>query len=512
MDTTRHVRSGGDFKNDHHQEQYDNRGAYDSNAVHKNSAFIERGKEGKSQHKSGHISTDYATGQPISKNQNPNLDHVISGKSLHENKIRAGLTPHLETGDLAANEHNLFYTSESINKSKGAKSPEQFATYCEKNRSQWQDTVSKLEKKSQQTVLTDKERKNLKKNKELLNVDPEKVRTQGEKSQKHVNHQIDRNYYTSKDFWKTSGVSALKGGGMMALKQGTGLILIAGFEEISIEWPHLVQKWKNASDGLSEAITATCEHLNLALTRAFTKLKENAGETLKQILKSFGSGLLAEITTIIIDVFVGTLKSLVRMIRNLWTTLTNAIEVLVLNPKNLGAEEKIKAVLEILAVGTGAILQPIIAELIDKALAPYLFSSGANIIREIFAQFIGIAAGGLVSVTLLHFIENSPLAQKIISIIIKAQQITLDVCKQIGNLIGISGEELFKSRQSLLLIAGATVGIVTSGIILAIFNPNMNVVSTIVGSALAGAAVGGAIALTTNDNQETQRSLLPKIP
>ena len=102
------------YDREHQGETYEDIGK----KVMQDPKYKEANKAMKEQQQSGNLKDEY-TGKNINKNDNANLDHVVSRKEIYENARRkqAGIN----TEDLANKDENLKPTNESLNKSKGAK-------------------------------------------------------------------------------------------------------------------------------------------------------------------------------------------------------------------------------------------------------------------------------------------------------------------------------------------------------------------------------------------------------
>ena len=160
----------------------------------------------------------------LGRKDKSNLDHVIPIKMTYLDAGR--LLADIETKDLANISENLTPTSESVNKSKNAKSPEKFVSYLEKNTLQRRAKIQKLNDKP---ILTHKERNELNKLNTLESVDTEKVIEIGIKAQEAQDKRVNDEYYSSKKFkinrLETSAIEGVK----MGAQQAFGLLLIELF-------------------------------------------------------------------------------------------------------------------------------------------------------------------------------------------------------------------------------------------------------------------------------------------
>jgi hypothetical protein len=114
---------------------------------------------------------------------------------------------------------------------------------------------------------------------------------------------------------------------------------------------------------------------------------------------------------------------------------------LTFNPDNLGAEEKLAAVMRIVSVAVGGVIQPLVAEVIDKFITAY--GPGLpGFVREVLSQFAGAALGGIVSVSLLYAIDHSPIVAAIVAAARQAGAFTDAVYQQIAHFTGLTWQAL----------------------------------------------------------------------
>ena len=118
VDTIHNVRQIGKdlemtYKNKQNEESYETRGEYDSTKYHNNSGYKQKNKEYSQQKKDG-ILTDSYTGKKVARNEQTNLDHVISAKEVHDDRGR--VLSGLKGEQLANSDENLKPTGESIKK------------------------------------------------------------------------------------------------------------------------------------------------------------------------------------------------------------------------------------------------------------------------------------------------------------------------------------------------------------------------------------------------------------
>ena len=119
VDTIHNVRQIGkdsemSYKNKNNQNDYENRGEYNSVAYHQDSRYKAINKRMSESKKNGTLVDSY-TGKKVARNADYDLDHAVSANEIHNDpgRILAGLSGE----ELANCEENLKPTARSINRS-----------------------------------------------------------------------------------------------------------------------------------------------------------------------------------------------------------------------------------------------------------------------------------------------------------------------------------------------------------------------------------------------------------
>ncbi|MFI3256516.1 MAG: hypothetical protein R3Y52_03655, partial [Psittacicella sp.] len=118
------------------------------------------------------------------------------------------------------------------------------------------------------------------------------------------------------------------------------------------------------------------------------------------------------IVTTLCNIFFTTSKNVVKIIRQSWSSITEALKILFLNPDNLLFGERMKAVAKIISLGASVVLGSVIEELVSK--------SGIGtvpIIGEIVPTFCGALFSGIMSCSLLMYIDRSPKVQELVRVL-----------------------------------------------------------------------------------------------
>ncbi len=400
VDTVHNVRQIGSdpamkYKNEKNAADYKNRGAYDSDKYHKDSRYIEINRKVSKKKKEGTLEDTY-TGKKVDRNADMDLDHVIAAKEIHDDPGR--VLSGLEGTDLANNEDNLKATDRSINRSMGQKDIEKYLQDIEKDRPQRQARIKELKSKSS---LTDKERKELNKLEKIESIDPEKMRQENEKARKSYNKKIERAYYTSPKFMVDTAKAAGKRGSKMGLKQALGFV----FTEIWFVTKAEIKDLPAGSD-LKEILEA----IGRGIKKGFESAKSKYKEIIEKFMEGFGAGALASLTTTICNIFFTTAKNVVKCIRQIYASFIQAGKVLLFNPDNLMLGDRIKTATVIIATGASVLVGTIVGEMVGKTPLEM-----APVIGDIVQVFCSTLVSGLLSCSLLIFLDRSKFMNKLIS-------------------------------------------------------------------------------------------------
>jgi len=313
------------YATDKARKEYKNQEEYNSHRVHSDSRYIRQNKETTLQQKEGTLIDKY-THQKIRIQDNKNLDHIISAKETHDDKGR--VLAGIPTEDLANIDKNFNPTLDSINKSKGAKSPKEFADYLDNNRIERQNKISSLENSM---TITDKERKELKKLKSLENVDTNEVRKIGKEARLEQDKHINKKYYSSDKFLKKTINSSAKEGLKMGTQQAFGILLIELFTSAFKEIKLAMDKGLEGDNLFSD--------IKIRLKRVSKDISSKWKDVIKGFSGGFISGFISNIITTLINTVVTTGKKFVRIIREGIFSLLKAFKMLISPPKGMSHRE-----------------------------------------------------------------------------------------------------------------------------------------------------------------------------
>lgn len=432
------------FKKNEHQDAYDSRGEYDNGKKYRaDKTYTNAREEYAKLQQDGKLVSGY-TNKTIGEGKAVDVEHRISAHEIH-NDGRSALSK-VDPVKLANSDSNLTPLEAHVNRAKGKKSPEDFIDYSKGEAFEKRESaIGKIDKKIADGTARDVEiraKEIIKDNiEDFKAVDGDGVIAKANEVRAEISsaHSI---YYRSKDFLGTTSLHALSSGGKMAAKQTLGLILMELSIAVQEELPSVLCDWREAPDWRTKLDPRPfLERVAAVLRAAWERIKGKAGHILGEATSGFASGILSEIVTTIINIFTGTAKSIMRLLRNFWAGIINSLKILIFNPDNLGVEEKLAAVMRILSVAIGGMIQPIVAEAIDKLMVTYAgFVPG--FLREVLSQFVGASLGGVVSVSLVYAIDHSPVVYRIIEFTRLAGDFTDAVYQKIAHLAGLSWQTL----------------------------------------------------------------------
>lgn len=228
-----------------HPETYEEVGK----TVMQDQKYKDANKAMKEKQKAGNLKDEY-TGKDLEQNDSANLDHVVARKELYENKRRRQAS--IQTEDLANKVENLKPTNESLNKSKNAKSMDDYLSTQEERKKSLIEQNEKANKKIDESNMSDleKQRAKEKNNKPLqdkLDADEELMK----KADKEARKAIDKDIYkgVAKETAKKAGKDALK---VMAIQALSAMLkeiinaLVRFFKSTSKSFKGFLGEMKNA--------------------------------------------------------------------------------------------------------------------------------------------------------------------------------------------------------------------------------------------------------------------------
>lgn len=395
VDTILNVRKIGidpqmQYKNQKNQEAYQDRGLYNYEQYHgKNKEYASLKRDAKKNFQNtGTPITDAYTGKDLyfqsrgaakgNADKQASIDHVLSASTIHNDRGRvlAGLSGE----DLANSKENLVFTNAALNSSMGA------------TKNEWKEVVEIPEYIQKHPELPEETKANMMR--------------EYNRAKSAYDAKVQRTYYTSPKFAKDLGKAAANVGVRMGIRQAFGFI----FVEI---WFSVKTKLQQIEDPFS------MEKLLRSIGDGIKCGVKSAKEKYRDLIGKFGegivSGALSSLTTTLCNIFFTTAKNTVCIIRQSWASLVQAMEIILFNPNDLLFGDRLCAAVKILSVGGSVIIGTTVREMIAKTPAGSL-----PIVGEIIQSFSGSFVSGIMSCTLLCFLDRS---KKIQALIQKLNQI-----------------------------------------------------------------------------------------
>lgn len=368
-----------------HPESYDEV----SKKVMQDKRYKDANNEMKKQQSEGKL-TDSYTGKQIGRNENANLDHTVSRKEIFENQRRR--QANLSTEELANRDANLNATNESLNKSKGAKSVNEYLEDRELREKALKEQNERANKKIDESNMSEAEKraqkeKNNKALEDKLAADEERMRRADKTARRDINKQIAKGVV--KETGKKASKDSLK---MMAVQALSTLLkeIVNGFIRF------LKAKAKSFKVLLDE------------MKEAFKRFISHIGEILKTGATSFVGTILTEIFGPVVSLF----KKLASLIKQGIAGIREVISYLRSDDaKKSNTSERAAAIGKIVTgilLSGGAIF---LGELIEKGLMSIPFMSIEipllGTLANITGMLLASIVSGIVGAIILHLIDTA---------------------------------------------------------------------------------------------------------
>jgi hypothetical protein len=354
--------------------------------------YKDANKAMKEKQQAGNLKDEY-TGKDLSQNDSANLDHVVARKELYENKRRR--QANIQTEDLANKDENLKPTNESLNKSKNAKSMDDYLSTQEERQKSLQEQNEKANKKIDESNMSDLEKqkakeKNDKRLQDKLDADAELTKKADKEARKAINKDIYKG--VAKETAKKAGKDALKIIAIQALSSMLKEIINA-----------LVRFFKSATKSFKTFL----DEMKKAVQSFFSKISN--------FLQAGANSVVGTIVTEIFGPVVSMFKKLASFIKQGVSSLIESIRYLT-NKENAKKPFSIKVleVGKIISAGIMAGGALVLGEVFEKLLltVPFmaieipLFGTLANIFGLFFAALLCGVIGAIIMNLLDKAIAN----------------------------------------------------------------------------------------------------------
>lgn len=124
------------------------------------------------------------------------------------------------------------------------------------------------------------------------------------------------------------------------------------------------------------------------------------------------AGALSSLTTTLCNIFFSTSKNVVRIIRQSYASIVEAGKVLFINPDNYAFGDRMEAVVKILATGASVVVGAIVSDALGKTPIGAIPALG-----DVVKSFCGAFVTGILSCTLLYFIDGNEMMQRLFCVL-----------------------------------------------------------------------------------------------
>lgn len=213
---------------------------------------------------------------------------------------------------------------------------------------------------------------------------------------------LRKKYYASPQFRKDMTYAAVNVGVRMGVRQALGFV----FAEMWFSAKDELQKLDNQKDtGLKEY----AEAIGRGIKNGYEYAKEKYPELFSRFLNGAVAGALSSLTTTLCNIFFTTAKSTVRIIRQSYASIVQAMEVLFINPDNYEFGDRMRAVVKVLSIGASVTVGVLVSDAVARTPIGALGKTG-----DIVKEFCGAFATGIMSCTLLMYLDRSKITNQLV--------------------------------------------------------------------------------------------------
>ncbi len=219
-----------------------------------------------------------------------------------------------------------------------------------------------------------------------------------QKKDKSYNKKINKTYYTSRKFWKNTTSKAAALGVKMGLRQALGLV----FAEVWFTVKDAIIECKEKGEGLFKSI-------GKAIKQGLENAKNKFSDIWKKFIEGFVAGVLSSLFTTLANIFLTNAKNVVKIIREAWASITQALRIIFVNPDDYPLGIKVIEAAKILATGASVIAGSMFNQLLTDSPV-----GGIPIVGSILPSMIGLIVTGIMSCSFLYLFDRSEIIKKAI--------------------------------------------------------------------------------------------------
>ena len=411
VDTIHNVRNGV-WATDTERENYESREKYSdkiSKKYHTDKNYIAKGKEDKKAQQAGELIDKYKN-TTMGIKEKRQLDHVISAHEIHDDAGR--FLSEVNGVSIANKDSNFVSTAEYINNRKNNKSMQDFVTELprmieskEKSVIRDKEKLSNMtehtpEQRHKKRSIEDKIRKEQNHIDELVSIDTKAMLKADKIARQSYDNHIGMAYYTSSKFFKGSAKDAANKGAAMGARQAIGLVLAEIWFELKEALPNVYRNHKDVF-----VFEAFWEDIKNTLSAVLERVKLRFKDVLNTFKDSFIGGVLASVSTTLLNIVFTSGKLIGKLIRESWNNLVQAMKLVFFNPQKLAFGDLMREVTRIILASVSTIIGVAINQhLVTVMSIPF----GTEIAAFLSALFIGLFTVGTG-----YFLDHSPMMKKL---------------------------------------------------------------------------------------------------
>lgn len=388
VDTILNVRKVGTdpnmtYKNTSNETAYNNRGEYDYHAYHD-------GHPNYQQMKHDTKKEFQATGVPVKDayegkdlyfytksaskgnyDKQASIEHVMTAHTVHNDRGR--VLSGLKGEDLANDSSNLIWTNSSRNSSLG---------------NEWRYPKGAPDNEIVEIP------EYIERHPELPQETKDRMMSEYNKAHAVYESKLAQAYYNSPQFFKDTAVAARKRGIEMGLRQALGFMIT--------ELVFSVKDEIAMSDG---TVPGVINAVIKGMKNGVIRIKNDYKQIFAQFGEGLVSGILASITTTLVNTFFTTSQHLGRVLRQAWASVVEAVSIIFFDSSQPYFCDRITSATKVLATGASMVIGTSVQDAVQTSLTEVPIP---NSLKEIISTFAGSMASGFLAVTLLFYIDNDP--------------------------------------------------------------------------------------------------------
>lgn len=408
VDTVHNARAGV-YATQVERSRYEQRGAYDSDAYHTHPNYKAKGQSDKAAQATGTLRDAYRD-VTMASNEARNVEHIVASSEVHRDPGR--VLAEIDGVELANQASNLCATTESINKSKKQTPTSEYLKRLPGHIASEEKRIANLEARlaslpqetpEQQDAarrLHDKVRKGKDKLQQLKEIDPEKMAEMDRTARADMEKQVNFTYYTSSKFLKNTALAAGSSGLKLGARQALGIVMGEVWLELREGLPRLLMKLQARFE-----MKHFLRQLKALAKRIQARIANRLADLMSALKEGVIGGTLASLTTTVLNIFLTSERAVVKIIREMWTHLVQAVKVIVFNPDRLNKSALGKRVGEVLSLGVATVIGSLIYGHLT-ALLQFPFG-------ESLAAFASALVTGLFTLGFAYFLQHSDLMRKV---------------------------------------------------------------------------------------------------